>query len=71
MPELLMKGDAAMTLGIIVGVLLIGLIGLIWVMVLDFLYYDYPSRNKRQGSASPEQRDGNEPRDAHPGNQRL
>ena len=60
-----------MTLGIIVWVLLTGLIGLIWVMVLDFLYYDDPSHDKRQGSASPEQPDGNEPRDAHPGSQRL
>jgi hypothetical protein len=70
MTDLLMKGDAAMTQGIIVWVLLIGLVGLIWVMVLDILCYDDHSHDKRQGSASPEPRDGNEPHDAHPGSQR-
>ena len=57
-----------MTQGMIVWVLLMGLAGLIWVIVLDI--HDH-SHDKRQGSAPPEQRDGNEPRDAHPGRQRL
>ena len=64
----LMKGDAAMTQGMIVSVLLIGLVGLIWVIVLDI--HDH-SHDKRQGSVSPEPRDGTESLDAHPGSQRL
>ena len=66
-----MKGDAAMTQGIIVWVLLMGLVGLIWVIVLDILGDDRHTYEKRQGSASPEQRDGIEPLDALPGSQRL
>ena len=68
MPDLSMKGDAAMTQGMIVSVLLVGLLGLIWVMVLDI--YDH-SHDKRQGSTSPEPRDGYEPHDIHPDSQRL
>jgi len=50
-----------MTQGIIVGVLLMGLVGLIWVMVLDILGDDRHPHDKRQGSASPEHSDGEEP----------
>jgi hypothetical protein len=64
-----MKGYAAMTQGIIVWLLLMGLVGLIWVMVLDILSYNYHSHDERQGSASPEPRDGDEPHDAHHGSQ--
>ena len=55
-----MEGDAAMAQEFIV-VLLIGLVGLIWVVVLDILGDDHHSHDKRQGSASPEPRDGIEP----------
>jgi hypothetical protein len=55
-----MKGDTAMTEAIIV-VLLAGLVGLIWVIVLDSLGDSHHSHDNRQGSASPEPRDGNEP----------
>ena len=53
-----MKGDAAMTQGIIVGVLLAGLVGLIWVIVLDILGDAHHRHDNRQGSASPEPHDG-------------
>ena len=66
-----MKGDATMTQGMIVWVLLMGLVGLIWVIVLDMLGDGHHTHDKRQGGASPEQRDGYEPPDAHPGSQRL
>jgi hypothetical protein len=42
-------------------VLLMGLVGLISVIVLDILGDDHHSHDQRQGSASPEPRDGNEP----------
>jgi len=42
----------------IIAVLLIGLVGLISVIVLDILGDDHHSLDKRQGSASPEPRDG-------------
>ena len=42
----------------IIAVLLIGLVGLISVIVLDILGDDHHSHDKRQGSASPEPRDG-------------
>ena len=42
----------------IIAVLLIGLVGLISVIVLDILGDDHHSHDKRQGSASPEHRDG-------------
>lgn len=48
-----------MTQAIIV-VLLAGLVGLIWVMVLDTLGGSDHSHDKRQGSALPEARDGEE-----------
>ena len=65
-----MKGDAAMILGIIVGVLLMGLFGLIWVMVLDILCDDAHSYDKQPGSASSEPRDGYELLNALSGSQR-
>jgi hypothetical protein len=58
-----------MTQGVIVWVLLIGLAGLIWVMVLDILCYDPHSHDKQQGSAAPEPRDGYELHDTQPGSQ--
>ena len=64
-----MKGDAAMTQGVIVWVLLIGLAGLIWVMVLDILCYDHHSHDKQQESASPKSRDGYELHDTQPGSE--
>ena len=48
-----------MALEIIV-VLLAGLVGLIWVLVLDTLDDSRHSHDKRQGSASPEPHDGGE-----------
>ena len=56
----LMKGDAAMTLEFIV-VLLIGLVGLIWVMVLAGLDDNPHRHDNRQRSPSPEPHDGEEP----------
>ena len=47
----------------IIAVLLIGLVGLISVIVLDILGDDHHSLDKRQGSASPEPRDGIAPRE--------
>jgi hypothetical protein len=38
--------------------LLIGLVGLIWVIVLDFLGDNHRTHDKRQGSPSPEPHDG-------------
>ena len=66
-----MKGDAAMTQGMIVWVLLMGLAGHIWVIALGILDDYHHSRDKRRGCASPEPRDGNEPHDAHPESQGL
>jgi hypothetical protein len=57
----LMKGDAAMTQGVIIGVLLTGLVGLIWVMVLDILGSDHHPRDNQPGNPSPEPHDGEEP----------
>jgi hypothetical protein len=53
-----MKGDAAMTQGMIVWVLLMGLVGLIWVIVLDILGDDHHTHDNQQGSPSPEPHDG-------------
>ena len=62
-----MKGDAAMTQGVIIGVLLMGLVGLIWVMVLDILGgSDHHPRDNRQGNPSPEPHDGEEPPEVSP-----
>ena len=57
MPDL-MKGAAAMIQGMIELVLLAGLVGLIWVMVLDTLGDRHHSHDKQQESASPESRNG-------------
>ena len=61
-----MKGDAAMTQGVIVGVLLMGLAGLIWVIVLDILGGDHHTHDNRQGNPSPEPHDGEEPHEGSP-----
>jgi len=50
-----------MTQGIIVGMLLMGLVGLIWVMVLDILGDKHHHHDKRQGNPSPELLDGEKP----------
>ena len=50
-----------MTEGSIVWVLLLGLVGIIWVMVLDILGGKRHTHDKRQGSPSPEPHDGEEP----------
>ncbi|HEY6262210.1 MAG TPA: hypothetical protein VIW47_11495 [Nitrospiraceae bacterium] len=54
--------------------MLIALVGLIWVLVLDilldFLGDDHQTHDKRQGHASPKQRDGFEPPIAHRGSKR-
>jgi hypothetical protein len=49
-----------MTLEFIV-VLLMGLVGLIWVIVLAILDDNHRTHDNRQGSASPEPHDGEEP----------
>jgi hypothetical protein len=41
--------------------LLVGLVGVIWVMVLDIHGDKHHRREKRQGSPSPEPHDGEEP----------
>ena len=56
----LMKGDVAMTQAI-EWTLLIGLVGLIWVMVFAILDDKHRTHHKRQGSGSPEHHDGEEP----------
>ena len=62
----LMKGDAAMTQGVIIGVLLMGLVGLIWVMVLDILGGDHHPRDNQQGNPSPQPHAGEEPHEGSP-----
>jgi len=47
-----------MTQDIIMWVLLLGLVGLIWVMVLAILDEGHHRYDNRQGSASPEPRGG-------------
>jgi hypothetical protein len=61
-----MKGDAAMTQGVIVGVLLTGLMGLLWVIVLDLLGNNHHSHDNRQENPSPEPHDGEEPHEISP-----
>jgi hypothetical protein len=56
-----MKGDAAMTEGSFVWVLLIGLVGIIWVIVLDRLDDNRHRHDKRIGNPSAEPHDGEEP----------
>jgi len=50
-----------MTQGSIVWVLLMGLVGVIWVMVLDILGDKHHTHDKRQGNPSPEQHDEEKP----------
>ena len=50
-----------MTEGSFVWVLLLGLVGIIWVMVLDRLGNDRHPHDKRQGNPSPEPHHGEEP----------
>ena len=57
--------------GVLVCGLLIALLGFIWVLVLDILEDTHHSHDKRQERASPEQRHGYKPHDAHPGSQRF
>ena len=45
----------------IIAVLLIGLVGLIWVIVLDILGDGHHHHDKQQGSPSPEPHDGEDP----------
>lgn len=47
-----------MTQEIIVGALLAGLVGLIWVMVVDILGADHHSQDNQQTGAQPEHRNG-------------
>jgi hypothetical protein len=61
-----MKGDAAMTQGVIVGVLLTGLMGLLWVIVLDLLSNNHRSHDNRQENPSPEPHDGEKPHESSP-----
>ena len=64
-----------MAQGILVWGLLIALVGVILALVfdilLDILGDTHHSHDKRQGSASLEQRHGYKPHDAHPGSQQL
>jgi hypothetical protein len=53
-----------MTQGVIVGVLLMGLVGLIWVMVLDIHGGDHRLHDNRNENLSPEQHDGEEPHES-------
>jgi hypothetical protein len=61
MPASSVKEDAAMTEWIFVWVLLTGLMGLIWVIVLDLLGDDHHSHDKRQENPFPEPHDGEKP----------
>ena len=55
-----MKGDAAMTQAL-EWTLVIGLVGLIWVIVLSIRCDGHHTHDKRIGSPSPEPHDGEEP----------
>ena len=57
---LFLKGDAAMTQEFI-GLLLVGLVGVIWVIVLDIRGDKHHRYDKHEGSPSPEPHDGEEP----------
>lgn len=50
----------------IIVVLLVGLVGLIWVIVLDLLGRDRHPRDNRQGNPSPQPHDGEEPHEGSP-----
>jgi len=60
-----------MTEWIYVWVLLIGLVGLIWVIVLDLLGGDHHPRDNRQGNPSLEPHDGEEPHEISPRNSKF
>jgi hypothetical protein len=66
MADLVMKGDAPMAQEIIV-VLLAGLIGVIWVIVLDIFGDDHHPHDNRKENPSPEPHDGEK---AHEGSSR-
>ena len=72
--DLSMQGDVAVAQWIFAWGMLIALVGLILVLALDILLDllgdDHHSQDKRQGLASPKQRDGFEPRITHSGSQR-
>jgi hypothetical protein len=55
-----------MTQEIIVWSLLLGLIGLIWVVVLAILDDTHTAENRQNGSASSERSDGSQPRGSSP-----
>ena len=55
-----MKGEAAMAQEFSV-LLLMGLVGFIWVIVLDILGDGHHPHDKRQESPSPEPHDGEDP----------
>jgi len=50
----------------IIVLLLMGLVGLIWVIVLDILGDGHPPHDKRQETPSPEPHDGEEAHEASP-----
>ena len=50
----------------IIVLLLAGLVGLIWVMVLDTLGDRHHSHDKQQGSSSPESHDGEKAHEGSP-----
>lgn len=60
-----------MTQGIIAWVLLMGLVGLIWVIVLDILGDSHHPHDNRQGNPSLEPHDGEEPHEASPRKSKL
>ena len=55
-----------MTQGTIVWVLLAGLVGLIWVIVLDILGEAHHTHDNQQGSSSPEPHDGEKAHEGSP-----
>jgi len=57
MPVSSVKGDAAMTQAI-EWVLLMGLVGLVWVIILDIRGHNRHTHDNRQESASPKLPDG-------------
>ena len=74
MADLVMKGDAPMTqetilvlLAGLIGVLFAALVGFLWMVVRAGLDHEPHTFDNRQGSASPELRDGVE---AHEGSSR-
>ena len=66
MPAPSVKEDLAMTEWIFVWVLLMGLVGLVWVIVLDLLGDDHHSHDNRQASPSPEPPNAEGPHEISP-----